>query len=718
MTSGDGYTPIGEHGLIGDLRTAALVGTDGRIDWFCCPRFDSPSVFGALLDADNGGYWTISPAGEAGSRQFYLPDSNVLITRFLAASGVVEVQDCMPVLRAHDADHRQRLVRRVSAVRGSMRMRIDLVPRFDYGRGRHRVHVEQEGRRLRFTGSDLTLALSASVPLALDGAGGAGADIELAEGQVVTFVLDVLPGGQGGMDMPPADPAVLVAGTVAFWRGWLSTSRYTGRWREMVHRSALTLKLLTHEPSGAVVAAPTMSLPEKVGGSRNWDYRYVWIRDAAFSLYALLRLGFTDEAEAFMRWLTERFAESDGGDGPLRVMYDIDGGSTSGEHVLEHWAGHRGSAPVRVRNDAADQLQLDIYGELIDSIYLFNKYGPGISLDSWRSLQDVVAWLQENWDRPDEGIWEIRSARRNHTFSRLMCWVALERMTRMARQRGLPGDVAAWARTRDEIFADIEEHGWDARLHAYVQSPGEGVLDASLLLMPMVKFLAPTDPRFTATLEAVEKELVTDSLVFRYDPRSSPEGLDGAEGTFSMCSFWYVEALTRTRRLEEARLALEKMFTYANPLGMYAEQVGLTGEQLGNFPQAFTHLSLISAARYRTVRRGGGGDHWAWSSRPWRPPCWRCTPTPSTPPTCCWPKCCVCPGPLLPRTKPKAASWPPVTPARRWVCCRPLPRPHQRCPYRPHGWRCPTSNNSTRNGQAHAGADPTADPDTMTTPAP
>ena len=292
----------------------------------------------------------------------------------------------------------------------------------------------------------------------------------------------------------------------------------------------------------------------------------MWIRDAAFSLYALLRLGFTDEAEAFTGWLTARFAESDGGaDGPLRVVYDIDGGSTSGELHLDHWRGHRGSTPVRVRNDAADQLQLDIYGELIDSIYLFNKYGPGISVGSWRSLTGVVAWLQENWARPDEGLWEVRSGRREHTFSKLMCWVALERMVRTARQRGLPGDLVGWERTRDAIFDDVQDRCFDAGLGAFVRSPGEEVL-------------------------------VTDALVHRYDPRASPDGLDGAEGTFSLCSFWYVEALTRTGRLDEARLALEKMFTYANPLGLYAEQIGLTGEQLGNFPQAFTHLALISAA--------------------------------------------------------------------------------------------------------------------------
>ena len=594
------YTPIADHGLIGDMRTAALVGADGRVDWFCCPRFDSPSVFGAILDADGGGHWTIAPVEEATSRQFYSPDSNVLVTRFLASSGVVEVQDFMPVLRPHDPDHRQRLVRRVSAVRGSMRMGLDIAPRFDYGRAPHTTDVS--GAVFRFAVPGLTLVLTSSTPLQVARGGDVRGEFELTAGDVATFVLDVAPDPAQTPDPPSVDADALLTATLAFWREWLSRSRYTGRWREVVHRSALTLKLLTHEPSGAIVAAPTMGLPEEVGGGRNWDYRYVWIRDAAFSLYALLRLGFTDEAAAFMTWLTDRFTDAvdlgdDGvdGDGPLRVMYDIDGATTTGEQLLDHWEGHRGSSPVRARNDAAGQLQLDIYGELIDSIYLFNKYGAGIAYESWHSLQGVVAWLQQNWDRPDEGIWEVRSGRREHTFSRLMCWVALERMVRIARQRGLPGDVADWSRTRDEIFTTILDRCWNPQRQAFVQECGTDVLDASLLLMPMVKFLAPTDPRVTATLAAIEEVLVTDSLVFRYDPAASPDGVDGTEGTFSMCSFWYVEALTRAGRLDEARLALEKMFTYANPLGLYAEQVGLTGEQLGNFPQAFTHLSLISA---------------------------------------------------------------------------------------------------------------------------
>ena len=598
MTGHDGYTPISAHGLIGDLRTAALVGVDGRIDWFCCPRFDAPSVFGAILDPD-GGHWTVAPTVEAVGTQFYAPDSNVLITRFTGDAGVIEVTDGMPVLRARDPDHRQRIVRRVRAIRGRVPMRAAIVPRFDYGRATHRTEAAEQGHLVRFVGDALALALRSSVPLDVDDDGtGAACTFALDAGETATFVLDVLDGTEDAP--PPADADALLHDTMRFWRGWLARSRYTGRWREVVHRSALTLKLLTHEPTGAIVAAPTTGLPEQMGGERNWDYRFVWIRDAAFSLYALLRLGFTDEAEAFMGWLTDRFtdaaAEGESGDGPLRVMYDIDGGSTAGEQVLDHWAGHRGSAPVRVRNDAADQLQLDIYGELIDSIYLFNKYGAGISYDSWRSLTDVVAWLQDNWKRPDEGIWEVRSGRQEHTFSRLMCWVALERMIRTARQRGLPGDVSDWARTRDEIFTDIVERCWDPDQQAFVSGPDHPVLDASVLLAPMVKFLAPTDPRVLSTLAAVEDALVTDALVFRYDPKASPDGLEGTEGTFSMCSFWYVEALTRVGRLEDARLALEKMFTYANPVGLYAEQVGLTGEQLGNFPQALTHLSLISAA--------------------------------------------------------------------------------------------------------------------------
>ncbi len=329
----------------------------------------------------------------------------------------------------------------------------------------------------------------------------------------------------------------------------------------------------------------------------------MWVRDASFSLYALLRLGFTDEAASFMRWLSERMGERDnhyGKDdadlGPLRVLYDIDGNVPDEEHALDHLAGYRGSKPVRVGNAAVEQLQLDIYGELIDSVYLYNKYGPGISYDVWRDLTRIVEWIADNWDRVDAGMWEIREEPREHVTSRLMCWVAVERMIRMARQRGLPGDVPRWSEVRDAIYAEVMAEGWSEELQSFTQAEGGDVLDAGLLLMPMVKFVAPTDPRFLSTLSLIEERLVADSLVFRYDLARNPDGVEGPEGTFSICSFWYVEALTRVGRLDEARLALEKMFTYANHLGLYSEQVGLSGDQLGNFPQAFTHLSLVSAA--------------------------------------------------------------------------------------------------------------------------
>jgi GH15 family glucan-1,4-alpha-glucosidase len=601
----DEWPAIADHGLIGDLRTAALVGTDGTIDWFCAPRFDSPSVFASILDRENGGAWKIAPNGDSvRTQQFYFPESAVLATRFLTHDGVVEVHDFMPVLEAGDADHRQRIVRRVVAVRGtsSVRMRLDARP--DYARASCTAETVEHGVVL--TGDGMRLGLSATSEVTVDG-GVLTSDVELSEGQTALFVLEVLDDGAELPDADIGDTEALFEATLAYWRGWLSQSTYRGRWRETVNRSAITLKLLTHEPSGAIVAAPTTSLPELIGGERNWDYRYVWMRDAAFSLYALLRLGFTHEAKAFIIWLSERLGEDkDHGLGPLRVLYDIDGNQPQDEVTLDHLTGYRDSGPVRVGNAAVEQLQLDIYGELIDSVYLFNKYGDGISSDAWADVTRVVDWVCENWDREDAGMWETRAGVQAHTTSRLMCWVAIERTIRMARQRGLPGDIVTWAAVRDEIYERIMQRSWNEDLKAFTQVEGGDALDAGLLLMPMVKFLSSADPKFLSTLEAIEDRLVVDSLVFRYDPAISPDGLDGEEGTFSLCSFWYVEALTRAGRLEEARLALEKMFTYANHVGLYAEEVGATGDQLGNFPQAFTHLALISAATNLDKALDGG----------------------------------------------------------------------------------------------------------------
>lgn len=596
------FLPIAQHGLIGDLRTCALVGSEGTIDWFCAGRFDSPSVFGSLLDPERGGSWRLEPLdgdeggeGEVRTSQFYFPESAILVTRFMTERGVAEVHDFMPVLAPHDPDHRQRIVRRVTAVRGSTRLRSVLAARPDYGRVD--PVTERVGGGVLITGDGVRLGLTASVDTELvDGT--VTSELELHQGQEALFVLEVLEEGGAVASLDEVDSTHLFDRTAAFWRAWMAQSTYAGRWRETVHRSALTLKLLTHEPTGAIIASPTTSLPEAIGGARNWDYRYVWIRDAAFSLYALLRLGFTAEAHAFMGWLSERMGETRDDDeelGPLRVLYDIDG-NVRDEVELDHLRGYRDSRPVRVGNGAVGQLQLDIYGELIDSVYLFNKYGPGISVDAWQDLVRALEWLLDHWDTPDAGMWEIRDDPRHHTTSLLMSWVAIERMMRVARQRGLPGELARWAETRDAIWTRIMTDHWDADVGAFMQHAGADTLDAGVLLMPMVKFIAPNDPRFVSTLAEVERRLVSDSLVFRYDVDASPDGVGGREGTFSLCSFWYVEALTRTGRLEEARLALEKMFTYANHLGLYAEQVGLAGEQLGNFPQAFTHLSLISAA--------------------------------------------------------------------------------------------------------------------------
>jgi GH15 family glucan-1,4-alpha-glucosidase len=580
------YLPIAEHGLIGDLHTVALVGTDGTIDWYCCPRFDSPSVFAAILDADRGGRFRIAPEDDGwSSKQLYLPDTNVLITRFLMTEGVGEVQDFMPPLR-------NRLIRRVVAVRGQVRLSVDVAPRFDYARARHEVALTPHGALFR--SPELALSLSTRCRLEVVDGRDVRARIVLRAGETATFMLEP---GEEPMPCSDVDTAAEFDATVAFWRRWLDGSRYSGRWRETVHRSALALKLLTYAPTGAMVAAPTTSLPEQLGGARNWDYRYTWMRDAAFTLYALLRLGFTDEAEAFMQWLTGRFRHAaDRDSGPLQIMYGIDGREELPEQELSHLEGYMGSGPVRIGNGAATQLQLDIYGELMDALYLCDKFGEPIYHDGWIELTRNLEWLIDHWDQPDEGIWETRGGRRDFTYSRLMSWVAVERAIRVAHRRGLPADIPRWTAVRDRIYDQIMQRGWHPGRRAFVQHYDTDVLDASLLLMPLCKFIAPTDPRWISTLDAITAELVSDSLVYRYNVEASPDGLAGEEATFSLCSFWWVEALARAGRLDEARLAFEKMLTYANHVGLYSEEIGPTGEQLGNFPQAFTHLALISAA--------------------------------------------------------------------------------------------------------------------------
>jgi GH15 family glucan-1,4-alpha-glucosidase len=590
----DRFPPIAEHGLIGDLQTAALVTTDGSVDWFCCPRFDSPSVFASLLDRERGGYFRIAPEGsDHVTRQLYFPDTAILITRFMTPDGVAEVIDFMPIDDPRQATGRHRLVRAVRCVRGRVRLALDCAPRFDYGRQSHELELTEQGAVFRTPALQLTL----HGPAGLEARGDdVHASIALEAGQVDGVVLE-----SAAEDSPrrpsPNELLAMFTDTARFWRGWLAGSTYRGRWREMVARSAITLKLMTYAPTGGLVAAPTAGLPEQVGGERNWDYRYTWIRDASFSIHALLGLGFTDEAAAFMLWLSDRASEQAGEtSGPLKIMYRVDGSSDLDEQTLDHFEGYAGSKPVRIGNGAADQLQLDIYGEMLDSLWLADKHGIQAGHPGWTKLSELTDWLCKHWDQPDEGIWETRGGRQNFTYGRLMCWVALDRMVRLAREHGRPADLTHWISERDRIYNKIMQSGWNSGRGAFTQHDQTDVLDASLLMMPLTGFVVPTDPMWLSTLDAMDTELVSDSLVYRYNPSASPDGLQGEEGTFSICTFWYVDALARSGRLEQARLTFEKMFTYANHLGLYAEEIGLTGEQLGNFPQAFTHLSLINAA--------------------------------------------------------------------------------------------------------------------------
>ncbi|QJY49188.1 glycoside hydrolase family 15 protein [Pseudonocardia broussonetiae] len=607
---------IAEHGIIGDLQTAALVSTDGSIDWFCCPRFDSPSVFGALLDDARGGHFRVRPDGGAWSaEQMYHPDSAVLVTRFSTPDGVGEVVDFMPVLDG-SASARHRIVRMLRCVRGRTTFVVDVAPRFDYGRSEHRTELTEHGAVFRTDPLTLTLHIvrePGDRPLATVAVeeGDLSARISLEAGDLRGLVLESASDGPP-REVPLSEIRALFDDTVGFWQRWLGRSTYTGRWREIVHRSAMTLKLMTYAPSGGLVAAPTASLPEQIGGERNWDYRYTWVRDASFSVGTLLALGFVDEAARFGSWLGDRIREQVGGaGGPLNIMYRVDGSSDLEEEVVEHWSGHRGSRPVHVGNGAADQLQLDIYGEALDSIHAADRAGLVLPHRGWMAVRRVLDWVAENWDQPEEGIWETRGGRHSFTYGRLMCWVALDRGIRLAAAHGRPAPLERWTAERDRIYEQVMDQGFDAERGAFVQHYGSRVLDAALLRMPRVGFVSPTDPMWLSTLDAMDAELVTDSLVYRYDPAASPDGLRGDEGTFSLCSFARVDALARAGRLDAARMAFEKMLTYANHLGLYSEEIAPTGEQIGNFPQAFTHLALIDAAVTLDAMLDGARPPWS-----------------------------------------------------------------------------------------------------------
>jgi GH15 family glucan-1,4-alpha-glucosidase len=595
------YLPIEEHGVVGDLRTVALVGTDGTVDWYCPSRFDAPSLFGALLDARKGGHFSLwSRTAYSRPKQIYLPDTNILLTRFLGKEAVGEVTDFMVPETRESGRARDLLVRQARAVRGRVTFELACHPAFDYGRVGHEVELVP-GIGAVFTSSLGRVVLRTDIQLKIEegpvvGRCGVAATFTVEEGQTVNFHLE-----WNGEVRPKSfgETNELFTRTQDFWQGWLAQSRYRGRWREQVHRSALALKLLVYHPTGALIAAPTTSLPEEPGGTRNWDYRYAWLRDAAFTTYALMRLGFLEEAGSFMDWIQKR-CETATKERDVMIMYTVDGSANIEEQVLDHLEGYQGARPVRIGNRAVGQLQIDVYGELMDSVYLFNREQP-ISYDLWAALSKRLHWLAKHWEEPDEGIWEIRGPRQRFTYSALMTWVAYERALRLARDRGLPAPMSKWRKLSAAAYQYVQDSCWDPALQSYVMYPGSPLLDASLLVMPLVKFSGPRDPRFLSTLDRITAELASDSLVSRYaatglDGITGDDGIVQGEGTFNLCSFWYVEALTRAGRVREARWVFEKMLTYANHLGLYAEQIGASGEALGNFPQAFTHLALISAA--------------------------------------------------------------------------------------------------------------------------
>jgi GH15 family glucan-1,4-alpha-glucosidase len=584
---------IEDYALIGDLHSAALVSRGGAIDWLCWPRFDSDACFAALLGTETHGHWTIAPSTPViETHRRYRPDTLVLETTFVVEGGVVRLTDCMPP-RSRLPD----LVRMVDGIAGEVRLRMCLSPRFGYGD--RWPWIQRAGELVTMTSAPDALALWSSVPLH-ERDGSVQAELTLRQGERAAFTLAWYP----AHERPPAlrEPGGLIASTASWWREWCGRCTYDGPWREAVIRSLITLKALTYEPTGGIVAAPTTSLPERIGGVRNWDYRYCWLRDATFTLYALLGAGYVDEARAFGGWL-ERAAS--GQPSRVQMLYGVLGERRLPELELPWLPGHEGSSPVRVGNAAATQLQLDVYGELIDCFHHARSHGVPPDPDLWAVQRALASHLERVWREPDHGIWESRGARQQLTHSKVMVWVAFDRMIRDAERLGLEGPIDRWRRVRDEVHADVCAHAFDAERQTFTQAYGSPLLDASLLLIPLVGFVPPEDPRVRATVEAIQRELCYDGLVHRYDTRRTEDGLPPGEGVFLPCSFWLADDLELLGQHDEATELFERLLALCNDVGLLSEEVDpRTGRLLGNFPQGFSHVALVNTAMNLSRRQG------------------------------------------------------------------------------------------------------------------
>ena len=614
------FKPIENYGVIGNLATAALVSIDSSIDFFCFPEFDSPTIFAALLDPEKGGSFSFRPClDDMNSKQMYMAETNILTTRFMSDTATAELTDFMPIKASRQ---KTQIVRSVQVIHGAVEFEVNCRPAFDYARTCHGIEIHGDCAIFIPENSNCpTLALRGTVPLE-EWDGAATARFTLREKESAMFILGSLDEEDADWNAACRNPesssidlqetASDLDSTREFWRQWIGKSTYKGRWREAVNRSALVLKLMVSRRHGSLVASPTFGLPEHIGGARNWDYRFTWIRDAAFTLYAFMRLGLRSEAESFFGWLAKQVGRSDDAVRPMQIMYGLDGRTDLEEFQLDHLRGYRDSRPVRIGNGAYNQLQLDIYGEVFDAIYLYSKYGHALPHDGWLRMKGILEWLGRNWCQPDEGIWEVRGGNKHFLHSRLMCWVAFDRAIRLAHKRSLSAPLPAWYEHRENIVNDIYANFWNEKIKAFTQHKDTEALDGAVLLMPLLRFISPVDPRWLSTLNAIEQSLSEDALVYRYRPHETSDGLMGEEGSFTCCSFWFVECLARAGQVSKAHGHFEKLLAHANHVGLFSEEIGRDGHQLGNFPQALSHLALISAAVYLDrVLSGRPSEAWA-----------------------------------------------------------------------------------------------------------